>query len=291
MARFMALRGRRVTEACGSVWYMAPGRFLMSLPYEAMLNPDPAELNRVIRDAGAFGARFPSLTWSGLDSGLYVMRSRAYNLPSLHAKHRPRVRHALERFEVRPAKKSELLEQGRELNLSTMARQDRYDPEFGEPHRWARLVDAAFACPEISVPAAFSGKRLAAYMITCREEKWLHILHQMSRQEDLPDFPNHLLTYAVTKEATADASIEQVCYGYVPLFSADGLHEYKLRFGYEMEPHRSAIQLLPILGALLNRPLTRAAIRWARRVRPGYQQLETFQTVLEGARVSGAKKS
>jgi len=287
----MALRGRRVTEACGGVWYMAPGRFLMSLPYQAMLNPDPAELNRAIRDAGALGARFPSLTWSGLDSGLYVMRNCAYDLALLHAKHRPRVRHASQRFEVRRAKKSELLQQGRELNISTMARQQRYDPEFGEPRRWARLVEAAFACPEISVPAAFSGKRLAAYMITCREEKWLHILHQMSRQEDLPDFPNHLLTYTVTKEAADDASIEQVCYGYFPLFSADGLHEYKLRFGYVMTPHLSAIQLLPILDALLNRPVARTALRWARRVRPDSQQLEIFQTVLEGARVSGARKS
>jgi hypothetical protein len=291
MARFMALRGRRVTEACGSVWYMTPGRFLMSLPYQAMLNPDPAELNRVVRDAGAFGARFPSLTWSGLDSGLYVIRNCAYNLAMLHAKHRPRVRHALERFEVRSATKDELLQQGRDLNLSTMTRQARYDSEFGEPRRWARFVEAAFTCPEISVPAAFSGKRLAAYMITCREEKWLHILHQMSRQEDLPDFPNHLLTYTVTKAATADTAIEQVCYGYVPLFAADGLHEYKLRFGYQMTPHRSAIQLLPVLDALLNRGVARAAVRWARRIRPGYQQLETVQTVLEGARVSGAIKT
>jgi hypothetical protein len=291
MARFMALRCRRVTEACGSVWYLAPGRFLMSLPYQTMLNPDPAELSRVIRDTGAFGARFPSLTWSGLDSGLYVMRKCNYNLASLHAKHRPRVRHALQRFDVRPAGKNELLQQGLELNLGTMARQKRYDPEFGEPRRWARLVEAAFVCPEISFPAAFSGTRLAAYMITCREEKWLHILHQMSRQEDLPDFPNHLLTYTVTQEANVDASIEQVCYGYVPLFSADGLHEYKLRFGYEMTPHRSAIQLLPILNTLLNRPAARAAVRWARRVRPGSQQLETFQTVIEGAQVSSAMKS
>ena len=57
-----------------------------------------------------------------------------------------------------------------------------------------RFVEAAFACPGVSFPAVFSGSRLAAYMVTCREQKWLHILHQMSRQEDLPNFPNHLLT-------------------------------------------------------------------------------------------------
>lgn len=291
LARFMELRGRRIVKGCGTLWYTVPGRFLMSLPYQAMLNPDPKELCSMIRETGAFGARFPSATWTGLNSGLYVRRRRDYDLGSLHVKHRPRVRHALQCFEIRPAEKAELLAQGWELNRSTMARQGRYDPEFGEPRRWERIVEAAFACPEVSFLAAFSGSRLAAYVVTCREQKWLHILHQMSRQEDLPNFPNHLLTYAVTSLAAADHSLEAVCYGCVPLFVADGLHEYKLRFGYEMVLHRSAIQLHPALNAVLNRGAARAAVRVARRFRQNSQQLETLETVLDGARSSGPAKN
>jgi hypothetical protein len=120
-------------------------------------------------------------------------------------------------------------------------------------------------------------------MATCREQNWLHILHQMSRHEDLPNFPNHLLTYTVTRHAMTDRSIEAVCYGYVPLFAADGLHEYKTRFGYRMDPHSSAIQLHPVLDAMLNRPAARAAVR---SLRKDNQLLETFETVLEGARMS-----
>jgi hypothetical protein len=287
LARFLELRGRKIIKACGALWYTVPGRFLMSLPYESMLNPDPEEVRRMIRETGAFGARFPSLSWTGLESGLYVLRKGSYTIESLHPKHRPRVRRALQCFEVRPAEKSELLDQGWALNMSTMARQGRHDPEFGDRRRWAKLVEAAFACPEITFPAAFCGRRMAAYMATCREQKWLQILHQMSRQEDLPDFPNHLLTYAVTRQAVADTSLEAVCYGYVPLFAADGLHEYKLRFGYAMVPHRSAIQLHPALNAVLNQPAARAALRLARRLRHESQQLETLQTVLEGVRRSG----
>ncbi len=291
LARFLALRGRHIVEGCGAVWYTVAGRFLMSLPYQAMLNPDPEELRRMIRETGAFGVRFPSLQWTGLKSGLYVLRGGYYDIASLHPKHRPRVRRALQCFEVRPASKSELLKQGRVLNLSTMTRQGRYDPEFGDEQRWARLVDAAFACPGISFPAAFRGNHLAAYMTTCREQGWLHILHQMSRQEDLPDFPNHLLTYSVTKQAAMDASLNRVCYGYAPLFSSDGLHEYKLRFGYELRPHQSAIQLRPLLNRVLNQSVSRAAVHLARRFRRHDQQLETLQTVLEGAHLSSAPKS
>jgi hypothetical protein len=281
------LRGRRIIRACGALWYSVPGRFLMSLPYQEMLNPDSDELRRMICETGVCGARFPSLSWTGLKSGLYVLRRNEYDIGSLHVKHRPRVRHAMQHFEVRPAEKSELLDQGCALNLSTMARQGRYDPEFGELRRWGRLVEAAFDCPGVSCPAVFSGSRLAAYMVTCREQGWLHILHQMSRQEDLPNFPNHLLTYTVTAQATADASLEAVCYGYVPLFAADGLHEYKLRFGYEMVPHWSAIQLHPLLKAVLDRPFARAAVRAMRRLRRNDQHLETVETVLEGVRSYG----
>ena len=286
LARFLELRGRRVLKACGALWYAVPGRFLMSLPYQSFLNPDPAELQGMIRQSGAFGARFPSTHWTGLESGLYVIRRRSYDLDSVHAKHRPRVRRGMENFHVRPATKAQLLKQGRELNLSTMYRQGRYDPEFGSRRSWETLVEAAFTCSEISCPAAFVGSRMAAYMITCREHGWLHILHQMSSQEDLPNFPNHVLTYLVTKEALEDESLDAVCYGYLPLFAADGLHEYKLRFGYELIPHHSAIQLHPFVDGVLNSTVARAVVRVARFLEPGNQRIETIQTVLQGARWS-----
>jgi hypothetical protein len=286
LARFMEFRGRRIINACGAVWYAVPGRFLMSLPYQAMLDPDPGEVLRLIRETRATGARFPSTEWSGLESGLYVMKRRVYDLQCVHPKQRPRVRRGMECFHVKPATKAQLISQGRALNLSTMARQGRYDPEFGEKRRWETLVEAAFACSEVSFPAVFAGSRLAAYMVTCREHRWLHILHQMSRHEDLPNFPNHLLTYAVTQQAVADESLDVVCYGYVPLFAAEGLHEFKLRFGYELIPHRSAIQFHPALAKLLNNPVAHAAVRFARMLNPGNQHLETVQSVMKGARCS-----
>jgi hypothetical protein len=286
LARFMELRGRRIVKACGVLWYAAPGRFLMSLPYQAMLNPQSSELVRLLRDTGAAGARFPSTQWIGLKSGLYVLRCRAYDLESVHPKHRPRVRRGLESFDVRPATKSEMLNEGRVLNLSTMARQGRYDPEFGEKRRWQTLVEAAFACTDISFPAAFAGSRLAAYLVTCREHGWLHILHQMSRQEDLANFPNHLLTYTVTQQAATDPALDAICYGYVPLFAADGLHEYKLRFGYEVIPHQSAFQFHPVLGSLLTNSVAYSAVHLAHVLCPQNQYFETVESVLKGARSS-----
>ena len=59
LARFLELRGRRIVSACGALWYSVPGRFLMSLPYQNMLNPDPEDLRRIIRDTGALRRPLP----------------------------------------------------------------------------------------------------------------------------------------------------------------------------------------------------------------------------------------
>ena len=67
----------------------------------------------------------------------------------------------------------------------------------------------------------------------------------------------------------------------------DRLGHARFIFGYEMTPHCSAIQLHPMLQAMLDRPVARAAVRMARRWRRDDQNLETIETVLEGARSSG----
>ena len=95
LARFFEMRGRRIVKACGALWYSAPGRFLMSLPYQTLIDPDPAEIESMIRETRAAGARFPSLRWGGLESGMYVIRRRKYEFGSVHVKHRPRVRRGL----------------------------------------------------------------------------------------------------------------------------------------------------------------------------------------------------
>ena len=240
----------------------------------------------MIREAGACGARFPSASWSGLAGGLYVMNAREYDIESVHAEERDQVLHSQERFNFRPATKAQMLSQGRALNLSAMHRHGRYDPEFGDPRQWETLVEAAFACSAISFPAVFAGPRLAAYMITCREHRWLHILHHMSPHEDRSDFPNHFLTYSVTKQAVDDESLDAVCYGYVPLSATGSLHNFKQCFGYELIPHRSAIQLHPVLDAVLNSRVARAAVSAVRSLCHEDQQLEIIEAVLEGAHSS-----
>lgn len=283
LANFFALRGRKIYEACGVLWYSLPGRFLMALPYQRALDPLYEETHDLLRSSKASGVRFLSDRWSGLEGGIYVRRSGSYDLKTVHIKHRQRVRKGLPTLEVRHVEEAELLGQGLQLNRDTMARQGRYDPEFGEVPLWNRLVSAMRDCPEIDAQGAFDGKRLCAYMILCKEDRWLHILHQMSRLDSLELFPNHTLTYSVTKAASEDSSLEGVCYGLISLVAEAGLHEYKLRFGYEVIPRACAFVLNHRLEPLLNNSVARWSVRQVRRLCPKAQRLELIDTILCGA--------
>jgi hypothetical protein len=105
----------------------------------------------------------------------------------------------------------------------------------------------------------------------------------MSRQDDLKAFPNHDLTYWVTKTASEDPSLEGVSYGLVPLISIEGLHEYKLRFGYQVIPHTCVVVLRGRFDLLLNNRLTRWGVKRLRQVWPEDQRFEMMDTVLHGA--------
>ena len=286
LARFMELRGRRIEEGAGVLWHSVEKRFYMAAPYQLMLAPDPDELDRMLRRAKGLGLRFPSHNWSGVAAGLYVCRDRDYDVPKLQKTCRNLVRRGVEQCEVREVSVDELLEQGLRLNRDSMARQGRFDVEFGERKGWQRLVYAIPESSAIRAVGSFVDGQLASYGITCREDGWVHILHQNSRTDLLRHNPNHVLTHHVTHEAMRDAGIEAICYGHTSLVATDGLQDYKLRMGYEVEPHFTAMHLHPAVSSALTSVAALQSLALLRRWRPRDQMLERAATVLAGAKLA-----
>ncbi len=283
LANFWANRGHRVLNRFGVYWYQVEANFLQSLPYQRTVDPPPDGLDEMLRTEQAIGARFPSDNRLGLRGGCYIFSEDSYEIASIHAKVRARVRRGLENFEFGPTDSAMLLEQGLQLNRDTMKRQDRYDPEFGEPARWRKLVRAIEDSPGVTVYGAHAKGRLAAFMITCLDDGCLQILHQMSSLADLPLHANQGLTFTVTQQACQSADIDSVCYGLVPAQTNEGLHEYKLRMGYRLEAHNNIVHLHPRLSPILcSRPAT-AAIRLARKLRPRDQKLERLEHTIASA--------
>ncbi len=291
LARFLELRGGQIVEAAGALWQGIGKGFYISLPYHALLDPDPAELTEMLSRAEGLGASFPSLTWPGLPGGLCVYRrGQPYTLSSVHPKQRARVRQGLERCEIRRVDESELLAQGLLLNLEIMEHRGRLDPEFSDPRRWRRLVDAILLTPGAVVLGSFVEGRLAAYAISYQEDGWLYILDQIWRPGDRQNCPNHALTFCLTQAASEDPEVDAVSYGPTGLGGTDYLHEHQLRFGYKPAPHSFAFHLNPSFSPVLINRWAMQLVSLARRVNPRGQSLVRLSAILEGAAAARGRR-
>ena len=286
-AEFMERRGRRIFEGAGCYWYDVSRGLIMGIPYHEPIDPAADEMRDLLSRARRIGARYLASEGNGLSGGLYLRRKSPYDITSVHRKSRNRLRHAIEKCVVRPVEKSELRAQGMQLNLDTMARQGRFDAEFGEPRQWERLVDAAYNSTGVAVMGAFAEGALAAWSVTLKEDGWFHILHQFSGNAWLSDWvPNEAVTFGLTKAAMEDPEVDAVSYGVEGLVKGPGLHEYKLRHGYEFVPFGYAFALHPAASWLLANPASAWGIQTAHRLLPRVQVLERMGSVVEGARLT-----
>ncbi len=286
-ATFMKLRGRRIIEGCGVRWYSTRAGFYMPIPLQLRLEPEPAELDSMLRRSRALGVRFASVTVPGTPSGLYVCRNKTYDIRSVQHSIRYKVRKGLENCSFAPVETAELISEGIHLNRDTMQRQGRYDPEFGDPEQWARIVRAIGECAQIASVGAYIDGRLAAYAITCREDGWLHILHRMSRLDCLAYYPNHALDFHLTCQIAGDSGLQAVCMGWMPLLPVEGLHMYKQKLGYDVVAQNSAVVMHPLLRQLAGNRFAPAAMRLAMRIRPQNLTLKYASALLSAARASG----
>jgi hypothetical protein len=287
LARFCEARGERIVELAGVLWVQYRRPFFQSLPYERRMDLEPGELEAELHAKRIVGVRYPTLTQVGWPSGIFVCDTRTFSIERLEPRRRREVQKGLSRCEIRPVDPDELLVHGPQLNLETMARQGRFDPEFGDPARWKRFVAAIRACPEVSIRGAFLDGRLAAYGVLCRDGAWQHLLFKMSRTADMVHGTNPAIDFAMLAEAASDPSLDGVTNsGLSFIHGSEQLHWYKQRLGYRLEHHEIAIRFHPALAPTLTAAPVVAAAAALSRSRPSDRRVELVARVLAGARRS-----
>ncbi len=288
LAELFERRGRRVYQSGGYWWANVDidSRYFVSLPDQICVDIRREDVDSLLRRASGVLARYPSQERAGLPCGAYVVQDRAYTLQKLQKRTRNFVRRGLESCEIRQLERPELLKQGLQLNLDTMARHGRMRPEFGDPKTWARTVEAVYESPGSECWGAFVGGEMASYVMSCRDASWEHLLIQMSCTALLKSYPNHAIDYFLIERAMANPEIQGVCLGSLPLREGAGLHNYKLRMGYEVRPQDAVVVVHPLLSPLatsrLAGPLVRQAGRWNQLV--GLS--ERLEILAAGARLS-----
>jgi len=265
LANFAELRGLPVFRAAGAWWtpFDHQSRFLMTVPEQITVDQDHEEIGRLLWQKRMVAARYPTKVGEGLESGYYLWRKQPFGLESLDRKLRNSVRRGLEQCQLSELSGEDLFRLGIDLNRETMERQERYNPEFGETGPWRRFVHAVQETPGMSITGAFVDNQLAGYSIECRSDGWWYAMYQNSRGGLLKSFPNHALDYFSLERAAADAEAQGILNSPIPLAPNPGLHDYKTRFGYEVEPYRLAVKMHPLADSMVKSAPMRAGLRVA----------------------------
>lgn len=285
---FFALRGWRVVSLGSTqwVWCGRGTRWLMSLPEHVPPQARPDELAALLRHHNMIALRYPSLAEAGLPGGLYICRDRSYSMQNVARGFRSAVKGGLARCEIRPVTPDEMLSEGIECNRDTMLRQGRENTEFSDPLRWSRFVDSAWRIPALEVTGAFVDGCLAAYQLGCLDAGCWNIAYAFSRTALLEHRPNHALMFTALEKQLRRPGVEAVCAGPKTVLVEDGLHDFKTRMGFDLEPHQVVVRFHPAIeGMLASEPVVRS-VQFLRGMLPQSLRLARAGAFLRAARAA-----
>lgn len=285
--------GRTVQEHEGVYWMSVDrgSRVLIPVLDHADLTFAPEACDDLLLRTRSYVARYPSTTQPGLPGGAYVCTDRSYDLGHLTKRMRNYVRRGLEACTIRLLERNELEEQGLILNQDTDAKHGRWRSEFCDPREWKKTMEAVFATRGAFAIGAFVGEQLASYEVGCVDSGWAYGLLQMSRRDLLDHHPNHALDFTFNQHVFADPAVEGVCIGPVPLRGNAGIHNYKLRMGFEVLPRQTVLRVHPWAAPLANHGLTWRLVRHARRTAALQNRLEGIDILVTGSRISARREA
>jgi hypothetical protein len=269
-------------ESC--YWYDQTPRFCLAFPHSQPVSPGRSELRRVFRATRCLGVRFVAPPdSSGRASYALMLDDRAYDLDSLSANSRSKVRRGLKQCEIRRVDPSFVRVHGQVANNDTLRRtgfaRDIYD--------WNRYWDAAAATPEVEVWGALRQNRLLAYLVAVPVEGCADILVARSADDGLRYYPNNAVLFTAARNLIQRPGIERILFGLEPLEAVAGVDSFKESMGFTRRPIRQRIVFHPFAAPIARaRATARIARALARRRSAGifWRKLEgllTFQGTLD----------
>lgn len=255
--------GRKVARSASCWWYNAYGQRLLyfAFPPQQLIEPAAGELRQLFATLPPISAvRFMSPAAAGRGNSYRWVRRGPYDLESLSANNRSKVRRGLKTCRIGRLTFTELGECGQTAQLDTLRR-------FGK--RSVGYDTTQLRSGEHSYQAwgAWIGSALASFVITQQIDDWVHIQVNRSVNEYLRHYPNNALIFTITRMMLEHPGISAVSYGWESLHPIDSLDRFKLSLGFEQEEVEQRVVLSPLLRGLWN-PATRRGLRWLETTAP-----------------------
>lgn len=282
-AQFLGTQGMRSVKV-GDHWWVEKQKFcLESIPPHKRIHLDPWEARSLFL-RGFLVLRYTCEESEGVQSAEYVCDETNYDLDSLDAKARNKVRQGLKNCIVRPLEFTELKAGGCEINRSVFQRQNRTGPAFlRDQPCWEQYLECCEKTSGVDAYGAFVNGDLCAYTLVVQVEDYAYTYHPFAKSSHLRFRPMNALIFWVSQQLLCTRGVRRVSYGLESLVSQPALEEFKSGMGFKSMPIGRRILLNP-----LARPLVSGqAATLARRIKQhssGFPFLENYLNFVEGYR-------
>lgn len=210
--------------------------------------------------------RHPANAWH------YVCRDGAYTLDNLAAEVRRHVRRAQGSLRIEPLEWEVLLKHGFRAYSDTRVRLGLSDGSLAMFRQ--RFSEFSFYPGHYTV-GAWRGDTLAAFVTLIVVDDWVVMEGSFSATAELAQRPNNGLAHYVLEHFLVKRNFRTVSFGTSSIQESSresGLHDYKVRIGFEAKPIHRAFVLHPLLRPLAN-PVTLWTMKAALRLNPGNRRL------------------
>jgi hypothetical protein len=254
-AEFLARQGYHIVKTESCYWYNAQPGFYFYFPYHRLIRPNAEELKRILWGERCIGVRyFVPMDCVGKESYSLVCSDKNYDLPALESKSRNQTRRGLENFEIKEISFSELAKFGNSLNIDTLTRQGR-DPRAWNESKWKNYCKATDGLKGFEAWGAFTGEKLASFVMGFQMEDHFTFLHQSSASEYLRLYPNNALVFTVTKLKLALPEVNGVSYGPQSLDAPESLDTFKFNLGFQKRPMKQKFVFNPLINPFVGSAL------------------------------------
>jgi hypothetical protein len=289
-AEWLRRQGHRIVRSASSYWHSEGMRIFQAFPHHWLIEPSERELRELTSSHGALALRYsmpanmpsnmpanmPPKMGPGTGSYHTVCTTLDYGFESMGAKTRHNTRRALRECTVGPISFDRYEEEGWELRVDTLARQQRRLHE--SKNEWRRRCRAAVDLEGFEVWAAEVEGRLAATLLIFRMHDWYYLLYQQCHRSYLSKHVNNALTFSVTATVFQRPGVQGIYYGMRSLDAPASVDEFKFHMGYQRRPVRQRIVFHPAAIPFVNR-FSLKLLTLARRFSPRQRWLAKAQAM------------
>ncbi|MCA9367247.1 hypothetical protein KC887_03220 [Candidatus Kaiserbacteria bacterium] len=251
-AKWLRRQGHTIIRTESSYWVDYGPRTYQGFPYHWVIDIPQRELDEFLRKNRGLGLRYSAPVESKYGQISYhaVFENEIYGIDTLGKWARKNVRRGLRNCNVEPISFQRLANEGWELQVDTLLRQNR-DLDVSK-QVWHQRCAAASDLDGFEAWGAIVDTRLAASVITFQMEDCIYMLYQQCHSDFLSAHVNNALSFVVTETMVSRPGIKSILYGLHSLDAPASVDEFKFRMGYTARPVRQRVVFHPWLTPLFN---------------------------------------